>query len=135
MTHLTLNNLSQLCVSKDSTSMFKTLIIGFSFHPRSWTKTSEEKLPALVINKDGQREGNGRQPPQELERLHPQSHVHARRVDQEGGEGSLEQQGKVHEVVCHSLLEDGVSSGLANEEICPLSYNDGDKVGCVTRVF
>ena len=67
--------------------------------------------------------------------MHPQSDVHPGDVNEGGGQGRLEDQGKVHEVVGHPLLDDGVSPGLADDQICPLGDDNGDKIRGMTRVF
>jgi len=111
-----------------------SLIVGFPFNP-SARITPEEVLPALVIDEDGEREGKGRQPPVEVERVHPQPLVHARGVGQEGGQHGLEDQTKVHEPVLHTLLEHGVLPGLTDDEISPLDNDNRDKEGGMAGIF
>ena len=67
--------------------------------------TPEKEFSRLIIAEDEDREGNGRQPPVELQRVHPQALVHARGVGEDAGKHSLEDQTKVHEVILHALLE------------------------------
>ena len=38
-------------------------------------------------------------------------------------------------MVPHSLLEDRVPSGLADDEICPLDHHDGDEEGSLAGVL
>ena len=35
----------------------------------------------------------------------------------------------------HALGEDGVSPGLADDQVCPLHHNDTDEERCVARVL
>ena len=74
-------------------------------------------------------------PPSELEWVHPESLVHAGSIAEDSSQNSLKEETKVHEHVLHSLLEDGETSGLANDEIGPLHNDNGDKEGRVTSVF
>ena len=89
----------------------------------------------LVVDKDDDGEGYGRDPPLKCQRVHPESLVHARRVGQEGGQGGLEEESKVKEGVVHSLLEHRVAPRLADDEIGPLHDHDGDEECRVARVL
>ena len=62
---------------------------------------SQQELPRLVVAEDQDGEGDGRQPPVELERVHPEPLVHAGSVTEETGNGGLEDQPKIHEMVLH----------------------------------
>ena len=97
--------------------------------------TSEQELPGLVIAEDEDGEWDGRDPPVEVQRVHPQTLVHARSVGQEGGQTGLEKETEVEEMILHSLLEDGVLSGLTDDEIGPLDHHDGDEEGSVAGVL
>ena len=83
----------------------------------------QKEFSSLVVSEDQQGEGKGRQPPVELrmlrmmlivcfykvcylQRIHPETLVHARTVGQEGGQSGLEEETKIEEHVLHSLLED-----------------------------
>ena len=57
----------------------------------------------LVVDEDDDGEGDGRDPPLERQRVHPQPLVHARAVGEEGGQGGLEEEAKVEEGVVHAL--------------------------------
>merc|ERR1719481_427959 len=96
---------------------------------------SEQELPALVVDEDEEGEGKGREPPVELERVHPQSLVHSRGIGKESSQNGLENKTEVHEVILHSLLEYGVLSGLTNDKIGPLDNNNGDEEGSVASVL
>ena len=87
----------------------------------------EDELPCLVVTEDEDGEGDGGQPPAEVKRVHPQAHIQAGAVAEEGSQGSLEAEAEVQEVVLHALLEHGVHPGLANDEISPLDNHDSDK--------
>ena len=113
---------------------FVLSIVGLFFYPASWV-ASEQELPRLVVAEDQDGEGKGRQPPVEVERVHPETLVHARTVGEEDGQAGLEDQAKVHEPVLHALLEHGQLPGLADDEIGPLDDDDGDKEGGVAGVL
>ena len=51
--------------------------------------TSKQKFPGPVITEDQEGEWHGRQPPADLEGVHPQALVHAWGVGKEGSEESL----------------------------------------------
>ena len=95
----------------------------------------EKELPRLIVAEDEDREGEGGQPPVELERVHPQPLVHAGGVGEDAGKHCLEDQPKVHEVILHALLEHGKLSSLADYEIGPLDNNNRDKEGSVAGVL
>ena len=59
-----------------------------------------------------------------LEWVHAETLVHAGRVGQECGQGSLEEDAKVQDVIAHSLVHDGIASGFANDQISPLHDHD-----------
>ena len=111
------------------------LVVGFSLHPIVRRKGPEEKLPEFIIGENQGREGKGRKPPPELERVHPKTLVHARSVGQESGQSSLEKETKVEDPVGHALLEDRELASLTNDEISPLDNDNGDKEGSVASVL
>ena len=78
------------------------LVVGLLFHPSSWTYT-QDVLPDLVKYKDEDGEGNGDEPPVDLERVHLQSLVHTGGVGQERRQQGLEHQPEVHDPVLHTL--------------------------------
>ena len=97
--------------------------------------TSEQKLSCLIIAEDEDGEGDGWDPPVEVERVHPQALVHPRSVGEEGGQAGLEEETKVEEMILHSLLEDRVSSGLTDDKICPLDDNNRHEESSMASVL
>lgn len=95
--------------------------------------------------------------PDLLERVHPEGHIHARTVGEEGGQSGLLKQSKDQDFVpginthtnkrvgpsehrdfppvphhsLHALLEDRVPPGLADDQVCPLDDDDADEEGGV----
>ena len=111
------------------------LVVGLPLDPGSGTVPSQQILSALIVDEDKKREGHGWDPPVDVERVHPQSLVHARGVGEEGSEDGLEAETKVHEVILHTLLEDGVLPCLTDDQVSPLDNDNGDKEGCVASVL
>ena len=111
------------------------LVVGFSLHPIVRRKGPEEKLPEFIIGEDQGREGKGRKPPPELERVHPKTLVHARSVGEEASQSSLKEESKVEDPIGHALLEDRQFPGLANDQVSPLDNDNGNKEGSVTSVL
>ena len=109
-------------------------IVGLLFNPSAGVSAKQE-LSRLVVAPDEDGEGDGRQPPVDLQGVHPQALVHAGGVGENAGESSLEEEAKVHEVVLHALLEHGELPGLADDEIGPLDDHDGDEEGSVASVL
>lgn len=70
-----------------------------------------------------------------LERIHPQTLVHARRVGEEGGERGFKDESEVERPVAHSLVHDRVAARLANDQVGPLHYYDGHEESGVAGVF
>lgn len=68
-----------------------------------------------------------------LERVHPETFVHAGRVGEECGESGLEDQPEVERPVAHALVDDGVAAGLADDQVSPLHHHDRDEEGGVAR--
>merc|ERR1719348_2307970 len=89
--------------------------------------------PLSIPDHKGER--HGREPPVDLEWVHPQTLVHTRGVGQEGCQGSFKAKTKVHEMILHALLEDRVLPGLANDEISPLDNHNRYKESCMTGVL
>ena len=110
------------------------LVVGFSFHPTPGV-ISENPFTQLIKNKNEDRKWDGGEPPVELERVHLQSLVHARGVGHEGGQAGLEDQTKVENPVGHALSEDGILSGLADDQVSPLYDDNGDKERGVAGVL
>ena len=113
------------------TTKVKILVVCLPLNPGSGGQGTQGQFTTLVIDKDEQGEGEGGQPPRELERVHPQTLVHAGCVRQERRQAGLKEQAKVHEVVLHALLEDGQTSGLADDQISPLHDDNRHKEGGV----
>lgn len=59
-----------------------------------------------------------------LEWVHPETLVHARSVGQEGGQCGLEDDSEVERPVAHALVHDGVTTGLADDQVGPLHDHD-----------
>ena len=112
----------------------------------------KKEFSSLVVSEDQQGEGKGRQPPVELrmlrmmlivcfykvcylQRIHPETLVHARTVGEEGGQESFEAKSKVQHAVLHALLEHRVLPGLADDQVRPLHDHDGHEEGCVASVL
>ena len=119
----------------ESLSLMSSSVVGLSLQPVSGRKASEEKLPGLVVAEDEDGEWEGGKPPGEVEGEHPQTFVHPGAVAEEHGQASLEHQAKVEKHVGHSLLEDGVLPGLADDQVRPLHDHDGHEEGCVASVL
>ena len=111
------------------------LVVGFPLHPVARGQTTEQQLSDLIVAENKERERNGRQPPVDLEGIHPQTLVHARSIGQEDCQEGLKQESKVHDPVLHALLEYREFASLANNQISPLYNNDGNKKGSVAGVF
>ena len=75
-------------------------VVSLALDPASGVAPQQE-LSRLVVAEDQDGEGDGRQPPVELERVHPEPLVHAGSVTEETGNGGLEDQPKIHEMVLH----------------------------------
>ena len=95
----------------------------------------EDILACLIVAEDEKGEGKRREPPVELERVHPETLVHARSVAEEGGKECLENQAEVEHGILHTLLEDRILSRLTDDEISPLNNHNRDKEGGVAGVF
>ena len=65
---------------------------------------AEQELSCLIVAEDEEGKGDGRQPPVDLQRVHPQALVHPWCVGEDGGKKGLEDEAKIHEVVLHALL-------------------------------
>ena len=88
-----------------------------------------------------------------LQRVHVQTLVEVRCVAESGCEHRFEDQAEVQHVVArdkrrvcqqvneqpadlrHALLEEGISTCLADDQISPLDNDNGDEESRVTRVF
>jgi len=86
-----------------------SLVVGLPLDPGAVAHglplVPEDVLPGLVVAEDENGEGDGGQPPAEVQRVHPQADVQAGAVAEEGSQGSLEAEAEVQEVVLHALLE------------------------------
>ena len=110
------------------------LVVSLLLNPATRVST-QQVLSRLVVAPDEDGEGDGGQPPVDLQGVHPQALVHARGVGEDAGKGRLEEESKVHEVVLHALLEHRELPGLADDEIGPLDDHDGDEEGSVASVL
>ena len=106
-------------------------VVSLALDPASGVAPQQE-LSRLVVAEDQDGEGDGRQPPVDLQGVHPQALVHARGVGEEGSQAGLEDEAEVHEMVLHSLLEDRVFPCLADDEVSPLHNHNGGEESCVT---
>ena len=111
------------------------LVVSLSLDPAAWRLTSEQKLSGLIVAEDEDGEGDGWDPPVEVERVHPQALVHARAVGEEGSQAGLEEETEVEEMILHSLLEDRVFPCFADDEVSPLHNHNGGEESCVTRIL
>ena len=109
-------------------------IVSLALDP-SARVASEQELSGLIVAEDEDGEGDGREPPVDLERVHPQTLVHPRGVREDGCKAGLEAKPKVHEVVLHALLEHRVLPCLTDDEIGPLHDDNRHKEGSVTGVL
>ena len=67
-----------------------------------------------------------------LERVHTKTLVHAGRVTEESCERSLEYDTKVECPISHSLMNDGITTCFADDQIGPLNNDDRHKERGVT---
>ena len=111
------------------------LIVGLSLNPRACRLASQQELSGLVIAEDEDGEWDGWDPPVEIERVHSQPLIHTRTVGQESGQTGLEEEAEVEEMILHSLLEDRVSSGLTDDQICPLDDNNRHEESSMASVL
>merc|ERR1719193_1677966 len=98
-----------------------------------WVPAIPFSILIFCYDEDGERDGWD--PPVEVERVHPQTLVHPRGVGEEGSQTGLKEETEVEEMILHSLLEDRVSSGLTDDEICPLDNHNRDEESCMTSVL
>lgn len=56
-------------------------------------------------------------------------------VGQEAGQSGLEEETESEMVIPHALVDDRIATGLADNQICPLHYDDRHEEGGVTRVL
>lgn len=87
------------------------LIIGFLLDPASRV-SPHDGTPRLVINPNGQTEGESWEPPGPTDGPHAKGDIQAWAVAKEGGEDGFETEAKVQWLVRHSLLENRVLTRL-----------------------
>jgi len=86
---------------------------------------SKPDLTELIIEEDGNEEGEGWDGEVgEWNWSGTEGNVQEWNVQEDGDEGSLEEESEVTEVVDHTLLGEGEVSGLADHEISPLDADD-----------
>ena len=91
--------------------------------------TSQPQLSKLVVEEDGAVEGEGwHSEVSEWNLSGSESNVEEWNVEEQGDEGSLEEEAEVTELVDHKLLGEGQVSGLADHEISPLDAHNRDEV-------
>lgn len=69
------------------------------------------------------------------ETVHPETIVKSGAVAHEPGKGGFEDKTEVEGPVGHSLLDDGVTTGLGDDQISPLYNDNGDEVSSLAGVF
>ena len=119
------------CLHSDSSF---SLVVSFFFDPSSRGLT-KNVLPDFIKDKDQEREGDGREPPVDLQGIHLQSLIHSRSVAQESCQDGFKDETEVHDPVGHTLLEDRVLASFTDDQISPLDNHNGDKEGGVTSVL
>lgn len=70
-----------------------------------------------------------------LQGVHAQTLLHARAVREERGQHGFEDEAKVQSPIAHALLEDGVTTRLADDQIGPLHNHNRDEEGRVAGVL
>ena len=80
-----------------------SLVIGFLFDPPSRV-VPQDPFANLVEDEDDNGEGQPRNPPVDLQRVHFQTLVHARGVGQDGSQAGLEEEAKVEHLKMFLLL-------------------------------
>lgn len=99
------------------------LVVGLVLDPTAGV-SSDEHLSDFIISEDDEGEGHWDEPPSPLEWVHSKHSVSSWAVSEEGSQESLLHKTGDEDLVLHSLLEDGESSGLADEDIGPLDDDD-----------
>lgn len=89
----------------------------------------------LKINIDNQFAATNRTNGYLLEWEHAQALVHSGGVREESGESGFEDETEVEGPVSHSLVDDGITTGLANDQIGPLYDDDRDEESGVAGVL
>lgn len=86
---------------------------------------SKPNLTELIIEEDSNEEGEGWDGEvREWNWSGTKGNVQEWNVEEDGDEGSFEEESEVTEVVDHTLLGEGEVSGLADHEISPLDADD-----------
>lgn len=70
-----------------------------------------------------------------LEWEHSKTFVHSRSVGQERSQSGFEYQPEVECPISHSLMDDGVSTSFANDQIGPLYDDNRDEESGMASVF
>jgi len=99
------------------------LVVGLVLDPTAGV-SSDEHLSDFIIGEDDEREGHWDEPPSPLEWVHSKHSVSSWAVSEERSQKSLLHKTGDEDLVLHSLLEDGESSGLADKDIGPLDDDD-----------
>ena len=90
------------------------------------------QFPAFIIDQDEEAEGQGRNPPVDINGVGSKSCVHSRAVGYEGSQSSLKDYSKVQEPVAHALMDEGVHASFANDQVSPLDHHNCNEEGSVT---
>jgi len=119
---------------KASSNIQPGSIIGFSLDEATGP-VSQDQLSALIVDEDGDAEGERWEPPGPSEILHSQAILQTRTVGEESSQSCLKEQSKGHVMVLHSLLEEGELPGFTDDQVSPLHNDDGHEESCVTSVL
>merc|ERR1712037_806789 len=119
----------EVCVLEVRDNRLVRLVVGLVLDPTAGV-SSDEHLSDFIISEDDEGEGHWDEPPSPLEWVHSKHGVSSWAVSEEGLQKSGDE-----DLVLHSLLEDGQSSGLANEDIGPLDDDDsGEEHGVASEL-
>jgi len=113
----------EVCVLDVRDNRLVRLVVGLVLDPTAGV-SSEEHLSDFIISEDDEGEGHWDEPPSPLEWVHSKHGVSSWAVSEEGSQKSFLHKTGDEDLVLHSLLEDGQSSGLADEDISPLDDDD-----------
>lgn len=111
-----------------------TLVVGFAFNPSSGPAT-DTVTTAFIIDKDEDGERKGREPPGEAKTIHTETIIQTWAITQECCQNGFENKTKVEGPVAHSLLDKGVTTGLGNDQICPLHDDNSNEVSSLACIF
>ena len=104
------------------------------FDPASGITTDEE-LADLVVAKDGDGKGDGREKVAWMDGTRSKDDVGKRTISDNENDDGFDDETDVEGRVSHALIKDGEETSLAGNEIGPLTNDDGSKDGgvCVCK--